>query len=1279
MTHPEMSNHQPLEELLEICDEEIAHSSIADLGNVVQKCCSRLSASVHASDQRLDELLGCLELLELDRRTQQSRKKPDSLSALGWQSSQPLRIERFRIEQPLGRGGFGVVHLAEDPVLCRKVAIKIPRPEIIASESLRARFVRESQVVAKLSHPNIVQIHEAGQSGPVSFQVMEYCAGGSLASFLRRVQRTSDERCAIPVAVAVELILAVADGVEYAHRHGILHRDLKPANILLQSIDSDSPLILECADADSGPSPTILKKYRPVVSDFGLAKLLADASDRIPRSAETSSDQDHTTMAGTPNYMAPEQSSAGLTPVSAATDVFALGVILFELFAGRPMFVQSDWTLTESAANSHPSMARSERVLIEEMPGLPRDLIAICRKATQQSAEDRYQTVEQLADDLRAFLRGEPIEAREWSFSERVLRWTIRRPTIASLIGLVCALALGLASFGTWHLARLTELNHQLAKTASERQQQMHAAMEAGRRADQQAALARSQQERAEEQTWIAREREYSTEMTQASQAWKTRDVLRMNEHLQRIRTIPGRYSNSFELQYLSTQGGALKSFLGHKDTIIATRLNPQTNQLYSIARDSTIQCWNVGTQELIETLDFGGECSRQDACIDASCEVAVLSRTLEHSKQDEVNIVDLKTGQILMHQTYGMHEVCCISISADGSLVAVGGRRQPSDGDFIPFLELWGVGSTGDNKKTLIKAEVTIAIPPCHAVYETRFVGSSHDLLTAMLRMDAEGYSYQLGRIHLDASSGAQGDSSQLTNAELVTAGQVRLGRPVDLQSSEDGSRVAVMVDQSANRIDIRSWPSGVLELERQFGPVIPESMRLAADGQSMALSLTATEVSNLESLGVIPTEARSGATESFLFWDLTTDSLSETPYEPTRAIVTIERTLTDGVESWVIGESGGTLNLWTPGGKETERTLRGHHPFEAWAVAYAPDGKSVYTAGDDHVIRCWSVDSGVQLSQSETRSELVSCLEISPNGKLVVAGGYDDLVTIHDAITLKTVATLSEHTHDVRAVAFSKDGGKLATGGRDRCVRIWSTTDFRCLQTLTSHNDTVRAIAWMNNGAVVSCDSRGTVNFWDESGLLQSTHREHEGVLSVAVAPARIQLPVAEEKMFGMQKTPESDVSVTAGTSLDHFADSNRISETGGTQSFNDMARGTGILNVGEDELIAFGMARGSVRMFHMNNGRTWSLQRQCNVEVRSLRFSADGSSLVGGCGDGSIRFWQVSTQREILRLENQTALHQIDFSPSGDALATALHDGSIRIFDTRPSNSEQSHRSE
>ncbi len=102
MTHPEMSNHQPLEELLEICDEEIAHSSIADLGNVVQKCCLRLSASVHASDQRLNDLPGCLELLELDRRTQQSRKEPDSLSALGWQSSQPLRIERFRIEQPLG-------------------------------------------------------------------------------------------------------------------------------------------------------------------------------------------------------------------------------------------------------------------------------------------------------------------------------------------------------------------------------------------------------------------------------------------------------------------------------------------------------------------------------------------------------------------------------------------------------------------------------------------------------------------------------------------------------------------------------------------------------------------------------------------------------------------------------------------------------------------------------------------------------------------------------------------------------------------------------------------------------------------------------------------------------------------------------------------------------------------------------------------------------------------------------------------------------------------------
>ncbi len=298
------------------------------------------------------------------------------------------RIGRYVVTEQLGRGGMGAVYRAHDPDLRRAVAIKL----VLDPTRNVERFRREATACAKLRHPGIVGVHEVGLHGDRPYLVMDLVEGQSLEGLLAAGE--------VAPRRAAELVASVADALAHAHGHGVLHRDVKPENILID------------------------RQGRPLLSDFGLARDLTDADAKQLTASGA--------LVGTPAFMAPEQAVARRGPQSPATDVYGLGGVLYRALAGRPPFDgETLIELVQQVLLDEPVSPRTAN------PRVHRDLETICLRCLEKAPARRYQTAAALADDLRRFLQGEPIEARPATGAERFRRWVARHRFAAAALGLV--------------------------------------------------------------------------------------------------------------------------------------------------------------------------------------------------------------------------------------------------------------------------------------------------------------------------------------------------------------------------------------------------------------------------------------------------------------------------------------------------------------------------------------------------------------------------------------------------------------------------------------------------------------------------------------------------------------------------------------------------------------------------------------------------------------------------------------------------------------------------
>ena len=335
-----------------------------------------------------------------------------------------FRVPGFTMIEELGRGGMGIVYRARQKAPDREVALKMVLTHIASSHELADRFRIEAKAVAALEHPNILPIYQVGEHDGLPWFSMKLAAGGTLA---RKQPELKGEWREIAALVAT-----LADAVQFAHERGVLHRDLKPENILFD------------------------EEGRAYISDFGLAKI-AGEEQQLTRSVS---------IFGTPNFVSPEVAEGGVRRATTASDIYALGALLFQLIAGRAPFIAESLPglmrqITDTPAPSPTKFAAD----------LPRDLEIICLRCLEKEPHKRYATARELGEDLRRWLEGRPILARPVGGFERLAAWARRNPAMAGLsAALILTVVVGTSLLirANLNLARALERTSAAERTARE-------------------------------------------------------------------------------------------------------------------------------------------------------------------------------------------------------------------------------------------------------------------------------------------------------------------------------------------------------------------------------------------------------------------------------------------------------------------------------------------------------------------------------------------------------------------------------------------------------------------------------------------------------------------------------------------------------------------------------------------------------------------------------------------------------------------------------------------
>jgi WD40 repeat protein/tRNA A-37 threonylcarbamoyl transferase component Bud32 len=1009
-------------------------------------------------------------------------------------------IPGYEIESVLGRGGMGVVYKARQTKLDRLVALKMILSGDHADGEELARFQREAEAVARLQHPNIVQVFEVGEADGRPFLALEFCAGGSLADRLRGTP--------LPPQETARLLEVLARAMEVAHRAGVIHRDLKPANILLQK-DEGGRMKDESRPNSISDSSFILhpSSFVPKIADFGLAKRLeADAS-------QTASGA----VVGTPSYMAPEQARGETRAAGPPVDVYALGAVLYECLTGRPPF-RAATPLDTLYQVIHDEAVPPSRL----QPKVPRDLETVCLKCLEKEPQGRYESAAALADDLRRFLGGEPVRARPVGPAGRALKWAKRQPAVAALLGtvaLVTALGFGLV---LWQWSEALEQRNR----ADEKTREEAAAREAELKAKLDA-----QADRDAKATALGRE-------VLATHALRIRSAQRelFEGNVTRARALLNDCDagqRHWEHAYLETVARRrLWTAAEEEGQVRGVAFSPDSRRLV-IAKKHALKVWDVaGRRELFELADQKQWAMSLAFCRDGRLVVARDIQAVEVWDLDRRRLVASLPSPARgdWHTAFDPTAERLAFGGADRSIEVVelaSGKRVTTlrgHGGKITALAF----STADRLASASE-DGTVKLwdlPSGKAVLSLK----PHDLpITAACTPDGT-------RVAAGARTGGVTVWDTANGAEVVSLEGSR-GRvnclafgPGGKLLAADGPHGILLWELPVRRpaLDLRGNPGGGhSEIYLAFSP---DGQHLAAgsmDGKVRVWDLqTDDSVQTLPGHTSAVTAVRYSpngrllATHSFddtvKVWDAETGHVRHT-FRSTFDAVHAVAFSPDSTRLAAADADPKTVRIWDIATGQAVRSLRGHSS-DVLDVVFSPDGRLLASAAADNTAILWSAATGEPLRILKGHGRVVEGVAFSPDSRLVATASHDNLVKLWDAASGDEVRTLRGHQRIVHAVAFSPDGSLVASASLDRTVRIWETETGKEVRTLPAHAGSVNDLCFHpHGGRLATCSDDGLVKLWEPvTGLEILTLPERpEAVYGIAFHPDGTRLAAGGSKV--------------------------------------------------------------------------------------------------------------------------------------------------------------------
>jgi WD40 repeat protein/serine/threonine protein kinase len=1053
-------------------------------------------------------------------------------------------IGPYKLLEQIGEGGFGIVFMAEQqqPVR-RKVALKVIKPGMDTKQVV-ARFEAERHALALMDHPHIAHVLDAGttDAGRPYF-AMELIRGIPITQFCDDNRLTPRER--------LELFLSVCQAVQHAHQKGIIHRDLKPSNMLVTLLDG---------------TPAVK------VIDFGIAKALGQV-----RLTDKTLFTDFAHMIGTPLYMSPEQAEMSGQDVDTRTDIYALGVLLYELLTGTTPF--------DKERLKEASYDEVRRIIREEEPVKPSTRIStlgqaattvsanrksepkrlsqlfrgeldwIVMKALEKDRDRRYDTASSFAADVQRYLDDEPVEACPPSAGYRLRKFVRRyRMPVFVAAGFAVLLVAGVV-VSTWQALRAT-VAERVASTAE--------------------ANARQEAKRARRQ-W------YSATMGLVQAAWENHNILRFHELLAETTAFPERGFEWYYWQRLCRREHL--ALLGHRGSVTAVAFAPGGQRLVTGGMDGTARVWDATSGR--ELLCLRGHRSRATAVAFAPDGQWLVTGGTDGTAR----VWDPSTGRELQRlRIQKAGAVWAVAVTPDGKRVLTGSE----DGT----ARVWDVASGQE----LLALQGQTAVPSLGASMVGLLrspQGQGPFLAASALYLGRTGHTGPV----LAVAAAPDGRTLVTGNGDhTARVWDAHSGRELlpPLEHTDDVH--CVLVSTNGQWLGTGTWELSPVTLwDRATG----RKLLSLSDSSGLIRCVTLTPDGKR-----LVTGSGDGTAK---VWD-TARGAEIMTLVGHKDGVTCVAVSPDG-KRVVTGSGDGTARLWdTVSGRGTLR-LKGHNgPVRS--LAATPDGRRVVTGGEDGTVRLWDAVSGRGSLPLKGHTYRVTSVAITPDGQRIVTGGVDGTARVWNAVSGRQLFKIDNaRTGRVCSVAVTPDGQRIFTGGEDGMARLWDADGGRILFTLNAHMGRVKAVSITPDGErLVTGGWDGEVKLWDArtGDELLKFKASSEPVLSVAVMP-------------------DNEGIVTG--SMDGTA---AVWETARGRKLLSLEGHTGpvwsVAASADRRRIATGGVDCTARLWDAVSGRELLTLKGHTGPVNCVALSPDGRRLITGSEDGTVKIWDAASPEEL-----------------------------------------------